>query len=104
MIVSEPVPARAEAARKLGADAVIDPTKEDVQERLVELTDGIGPDVIFECAAAKGTLDVAMDSVKRGGQVVLVAIAWEPTSVLPARSACSHPSALNPRTGASPWT
>ncbi len=83
VIVSEPVRARAEAARKLGADAVLDPTTEDVSARMVELTDGIGPDVVFECAAAKGTLDSAMDMVKRGGQVMLVAIVWEPTDVLP---------------------
>ena len=83
VIVSEPAPARAEAARKLGVDAVIDPTSEDVAARMVELTDGIGPDVVFECAAARGTLDDALDMVKRGGQVMLVAIAWEPTGVLP---------------------
>ncbi|MCH7800442.1 MAG: zinc-binding dehydrogenase [Chloroflexi bacterium] len=83
VIVSEPAPARAEAARKLGADAVLDPTKDDVVARMVELTGGIGPDVVFECAAAKGTLDSAMDMVKRGGQVVLVAIVWTPTDVMP---------------------
>ena len=83
VIVSEPAPARAEAARKLGADAVLDPTKDDVVARMVELTGGIGPDVVFECAAAKGTLDSAMDMVKRGGQVMLVAIVWTPTDVMP---------------------
>ena len=83
VVVSEPVPARAEAARKLGADAVIDPTEQDATERIVELTDGLGPDVVFECAASRNTLDQALEVAKRGGQVVLVAIAWEPTAVLP---------------------
>lgn len=83
VIVSEPVEARANAARKLGADVVLNPTKDDVPARIVELTDGNGPEVVFECAAAKGTLESAMDMVKRGGQVVLVAIAWEPTDMIP---------------------
>ena len=81
--VSEPAPARAEAARKLGADAVINSLEEDAESRVVELMDGVGPDVVFECAAAKGTLDQALNMVRRGGQVVLVAIIWERTPVLP---------------------
>ena len=83
VFVSEPAPARAEAAQKLGADAVIDPTKEDVIARIVSLTGGVGPDVVFECAAAKSTLDQAFNLVRRHGQVVLIALAWEPTAVLP---------------------
>ncbi len=83
VIVSEPAPARAEAARRLGADAVINPLEEDAIQRAVELTDGKGPAVVFECAAAKGTLDQALNMVHRNGQVVLVAIVWEQTPVLP---------------------
>ncbi len=83
VFVSEPAPARAEAARRLGADAVIDPTREDAVARMVELTDGIGPRLVFECAAARPTLQNALDMAARGGQVVLIAIAWEPVSVLP---------------------
>ena len=84
VFVSEPAPARAEAARKLGADAVIDPAREDVERRVVELTGGLGPDIVFECAAAPNpsTLDAALNIAARGGQVVLVAIAWEPTPLL----------------------
>ena len=69
---------------KLGADAVIDPAEEDVVERVVSLTDGVGPHVVFECASGKATLDQALNMVRRRGQVVLVALAWEPTAVLPA--------------------
>ncbi|MCH8063079.1 MAG: zinc-binding dehydrogenase [Chloroflexi bacterium] len=83
VIVSEPAPARAEAARRLGADVVLDPTHGNIEERVTELTDGVGPQVVFECAAAPPTLDQALNLAARGGQVVLVAIAWEPTPVLP---------------------
>lgn len=83
VIVSEPAPARAAAALALGADYVIDPTKEDVEARVTELTDGIGPQVVFECAAAPPTMELALNLAARDGQVVMVAIAWEPTAVLP---------------------
>ena len=83
VIVSEPAPARADAARRLGADAVINPLEEDAVERVVELTGGTGPDLVFECAAAPGTLDQALNMVRRNGQVVLVAIVWNETPVLP---------------------
>ena len=84
VFVSEPAPARAEAARQLGADAVINPFTENVEERLVELTGGVGPDIVFECAAVPNpsTLDSALNIVRRGGQVMLVAIAWEPTPLV----------------------
>ncbi len=83
VFVSEPAPGRAKAAAGLGADAVLDPTKEDVTARMVDLTDGLGPDVVFDCAGLKGTLDQALNTVRRSGQVVLVAVPWEPLPVLP---------------------
>jgi (R,R)-butanediol dehydrogenase/meso-butanediol dehydrogenase/diacetyl reductase len=83
VFVSEPAPARAKAAAALGADAVIDPSKEDATARMVDLTGGHGPDVIFDCAGIKSTLDQALNTVRRGGQVVLVAVPWEPLPLLP---------------------
>ena len=83
ILVSEPAPARAEAVRALGADAVINPLEEDVVERLVELTDGIGADVIFDCAGLKDTLNQAFDATRRDGQVILVAVPWEPLPIDP---------------------
>jgi 2-desacetyl-2-hydroxyethyl bacteriochlorophyllide A dehydrogenase len=83
VMVSEPAPARARAAASLGADAVLSPATDDVAERMVELTGGLGPDVIFDCAGIKATLDQALNTVRRSGQVVLVAVPWEPLPLLP---------------------
>lgn len=84
VLVSEPAPARAEAARRLGAEAVVDPREEDVVERLVELSDGVGPDVIFDCAGIGDTLNQGLEAAGRDGQVVLVAVPWEPLPLEPA--------------------
>ncbi|MBI4220369.1 MAG: zinc-binding dehydrogenase [Chloroflexi bacterium] len=83
VLVSEPAAARAKAAAALHADAVFDPTREDVTAKMVEMTDGRGPDVIFDCAGIGSTLDQAMNTVRRSGQVVLVAVPWQPMPVLP---------------------
>lgn len=83
VFVSEPAPARSRAALRLGATAVLDPTREDVISRVVAETGGLGPDLVFDCAGARSTLDNALDMVRREGQVVLVAVVWEQTPVLP---------------------
>ncbi|MXY78263.1 MAG: zinc-binding dehydrogenase [Chloroflexi bacterium] len=84
LLVSEPAPARAQLARDLGAAAVVNPREEDVVERFLELTGGLGPDVIFDCAGLGNTLDQALVAVRRRGQVVLVAVPWEPMPLQPA--------------------
>ena len=83
VFVSEPSVARKAAAAKLGADAVVDPIEEDVVARMESLTGGKGPDVVFDCAGTGSTLDQAFNIVRRSGQVVLVAVSWQPVPVLP---------------------
>ena len=83
VIVSEPSEARRSVALELGADAVVDPTSQDPVKAIIELTDGAGPHVVYECAAAKPTLHDALDMVRRKGNVMLVALAWEDIPLLP---------------------
>ncbi|MDA1298429.1 MAG: zinc-binding dehydrogenase [Chloroflexi bacterium] len=80
--VSEPAPARAEAARSLGATEVLDPLSRDVVARVLELTDGLGAPVAFDCAAAKPTLQQGLEMVCRGGEVTVVSMAWEDVPLL----------------------
>jgi (R,R)-butanediol dehydrogenase / meso-butanediol dehydrogenase / diacetyl reductase len=83
VMVSEPTPGRKTAAQRVGCDAVFDPSEQDVEGEMVALTGGIGPDVVFDCAGIKGTLDQAFNIVRRAGEVVLVAVPWEQTPLLP---------------------
>ena len=82
VMVSEPTPGRKAAAASIGVEAVIDPTEQDVEQEMVAMTDGLGPDVVFDCAGIKGTLDQAFNIVRRAGEVVLVAVPWEAMPVL----------------------
>jgi L-iditol 2-dehydrogenase len=64
---------RLEAAKRLGADAVVDFEKEEPIEAVRALTGGRGVDEAFESSGAAGTLIQAIRMVKKGGRVSLQA-------------------------------
>lgn len=66
--VVEIVEARAEVARKLGADLVIDPTKSDVAAVVAEHF-GEGPDVVVDAVGSQ--IGTAIDIAARLGRVIL---------------------------------
>ncbi|MEG2698634.1 MAG: zinc-binding dehydrogenase [Ruthenibacterium sp.] len=68
---------RLESAKKLGADLCVDFTKVDPVEEVRRLTDGIGPDEVFECSGAKGTFRQAVYMVKKGGHLALIGVATD---------------------------
>ena len=61
-------------ARDLSADVTIDAGTNDVSAALLDLTDGIGPDIVVETAGAADTPVQAIEWCRRGGTVVLVGI------------------------------
>ena len=65
---------RLEYAKRLGADAVINPEKENVGERVMELTDNEGVDVVVEAAGSVSALKQAFEIARPGGRIVLVGI------------------------------
>jgi (R,R)-butanediol dehydrogenase/meso-butanediol dehydrogenase/diacetyl reductase len=75
--VSEPASARAESARVLGADLVLNPMEEDVVERVLELSGGPGVAVAFDAAAARPTFQQGLEMIRREGQLLVVSMAWE---------------------------
>lgn len=83
LVVAEPIEGRRRLAAELGADVVLDPRAVDVVSEAVRLTDGLGPDVVFECAGAQPTLQQALTMPRRRGQVVLVALCMQPCQVSP---------------------
>jgi (R,R)-butanediol dehydrogenase/meso-butanediol dehydrogenase/diacetyl reductase len=63
-----------ELASPLGATASFSPSQPDWQQELREACGGVGPDVVFECAGAKETADLAVHVARKGGRIVLVGI------------------------------
>jgi L-iditol 2-dehydrogenase len=69
--MSDPIPARREAAKRFGADLVLDPTADNV----VEAIQATGPiDVAFEAAGEQGAIDDATLVVRPAGTCVIIGI------------------------------
>lgn len=75
IIVTDIIDKRLEVAKKLGATAVINPKNENLREKLAELTNGQGADVVIETAGAEVTIKESAYLVKRAGTIVLVGLA-----------------------------
>jgi len=71
---------RIAAAEKL-ADAVINPKEVDPVIQITELTDGIGPDIVFECSGSAAAEVQALNLVRRGGQIVILGVPHEEAKV-----------------------
>jgi L-iditol 2-dehydrogenase len=74
IIVSEPVQARRDLAKRLGASEVIDPSTVDAEKEFARLTDGHGPDVVIECTGEDDATLAASRIVRILGRIVVVGI------------------------------
>ena len=73
VVVTDPLPAKREAALRLGADAVVDATASDVAAQIRSAL-GESADVVFDCVAVRGTTLAAIEAVLKGGTVVIVGV------------------------------
>ena len=94
VIVSELSPKRLQIARELGADVVIDATREDPVQKVAEVT-GVGrsntgrgggrADFVMECSGAGVALQQALEMTRAGGRIVLVGLFEESVAIDPNR-------------------
>ncbi len=64
---------RLKASKKMGADYTINASELSEEERtkaVKELTEGVGADVVIECAGVPGAFKEGLDMVRRGGKLV----------------------------------
>lgn len=59
-------------AKELGADAVINAGESEIVERVKKLTNGIGPDIVFECTGNPEALETMIEILPMFGQGVIV--------------------------------
>src|SRR6266581_4886129 len=64
---------RLEIGRKLGADHIINVRRENLAAKVSEYTSGKGADAILECAGGPSSMQDALENVKRGGRIGVVA-------------------------------
>jgi L-iditol 2-dehydrogenase len=74
LMMSDPIEERRAMAKRLGAAVVLDPTKENLKERVLELTKGHGADVVCEAVGKPELVADALTMVRHGGVLQLVGV------------------------------
>jgi threonine dehydrogenase-like Zn-dependent dehydrogenase len=69
-----------ELARQVGAHHTIHSLQQPLHDRLLEITDGRGPDVVIEAVGTPATFRAAVEEVAFTGRVVYIGYAKEPVS------------------------
>jgi len=70
---------RLNMAKNLGADPVLNPARDDVQEALMDWTRGRGLDVAFDCVGSEAVAQQALAAVKKRGTFVVVGVSHKLT-------------------------
>ncbi|MEM3730792.1 MAG: zinc-binding dehydrogenase [Candidatus Bathyarchaeia archaeon] len=66
------VPEKLRLAKELGADETVNAKEQDVIQEVKKLTDNEGVDVAFEFVSTSKTMEISIDSLRRGGRLVFV--------------------------------
>jgi L-iditol 2-dehydrogenase len=74
LIVSDPIEERRGVARRLGAGVTIDPTRESLRDRVMELTKGRGADLVCEAVGKPELVAEALALTKPAGALQLVGV------------------------------
>lgn len=74
VVLSAPGDIRQKIGMELGADAVIDPRKENLEQRLEEELGQPGADVVIECVGSVQATEQAFSIAKRGATLLLFSV------------------------------
>lgn len=74
---------RVELSERLGVDYAIDASKESAVKRVIERTDGVGADVVFEAAGNAATFRQAFEIARRGATIVQIGHIWSQPPLFP---------------------
>lgn len=80
-IVLDPNEKRLEAAKKLGADIVINPNKENAKRMVNDLTDGYGSDVYIEASGTPEGVKQGLNIVRKLGRFIEFGVFAQKTTV-----------------------
>ena len=72
---------RLEAARKFGADVVVNNGRHDPQAVVAELSGGLGADVTMEAVGVPDTFELAVRLVRAGGHVANIGVHGAPATL-----------------------
>jgi propanol-preferring alcohol dehydrogenase len=73
---------RLDFAKKLGADILVNTTKQDVIKEAMEFTAGEGADIVIDSIGGSGTMKQAIELLRPGGKILVIGL-MEPEFSLP---------------------
>ncbi len=74
VVLSEPIEMRRKIGLEIGADAVINPLEEDLNERFFQITGQNGADVIIECVGKPFAAEQAVSVAGAGATILLFSV------------------------------
>jgi len=73
ILATDTIPRRIELSQMCGATFAVDPRTTDVREKLRQLTEGRGADIVFVATNVKGLVEEAVSSSRPGAKIMLFA-------------------------------
>lgn len=81
IIATEPNEYRIQLAKKVGADIVLNPKKDNVVQNVLNATDGLGVDVVLEMSGSLAAIKDAFESLRPGGRFSILGIPDRPMEI-----------------------
>ncbi len=81
VIVSEILEERLKVAAKLGADQLINPTKQDLQEEVMKETKGNGVDAVIVAVGSKEAIQQAINVAAKTATIIIFGAIYPPTQI-----------------------
>jgi len=76
-------PKKRQMALGFGADLALSPNEEaDISGKIKSVYDGLGADIVYECAGSPATVGLSVSFARAGGEVILVGTNPEPLSTI----------------------
>jgi threonine 3-dehydrogenase len=81
VVAIEPNEFRQDLAKRMGADVVVDPTKEDPVAAVLQATDGHGAEVVLEVSGVPTVIGQGTRMLARGGRMSLLGLPSDPVTL-----------------------
>ncbi|MEN2974564.1 MAG: NAD(P)-dependent alcohol dehydrogenase [Candidatus Caldarchaeales archaeon] len=77
IFITDVIDRKLKLAKDFGATATINVRSEDPLKTINYLTDGRGPDIVFDAVGIEETFNLALKSVRKGGKIVVIGLGFE---------------------------
>lgn len=78
---------RLETAKKLGFETVLNVAKDNVLDTVMDLTGGVGADMVIECSGAAPAISSTVDLIRKKGKICVIGLTGSDTLEFPWKKA-----------------